>query len=147
MDKLMLVFHILAATVWTGGHLVLAVAILPRALRRNAPEMVFQFDSAFERMAIPALLLLVATGLWLAYRMIPDVSAWFSFESRVSTLIVTKLALLALTIVLAVDARVRIIPHLGSAALKKLAYHIILVTIVAVLFVIVGVGFRTGGVF
>lgn len=142
-----LAFHILAATVWTGGHLVLAVAVLPKALRRNAPELIIEFDSAFERMAIPALLILVVTGLWLAYRMIPDVSAWFSFESYVSRLILTKLALLAFTVALAVDARLGIIPHLGSTDLHKLSYHIVLVTILGVLFVIVGVGFRTGGVF
>ncbi len=147
MYKYFLILHILAATVWAGGHLVLAVTILPKALRRNAPELVFEFDSGFERIAIPALLLLVVTGLWLAYRMIPDVSAWFSFENYVSTLIVAKLTLLVLTIVLAVDARVRIIPNIASDNLKTLAFHIITVTIISVLLVIIGVGFRTGGAF
>lgn len=147
MYKYFLVLHILAATVWTGGHLVLAVTILPKALRRNAPEMVFEFDSGFERIAIPALLLLVVTGLWLAYRMIPDVSVWFSFENYVSTLIVTKLTLLALTVALAIDARIRIVPNIASDNLKRLAFHIIPVTIISVILVIIGVGFRTGGAF
>ncbi len=147
MYKHFLILHILAATIWAGGHLVLAVTILPKALRRNAPELVFEFDSGFERIAIPALLLLVVTGLWLAYRMIPDVSAWFSFENNVSTLIVAKLTLLVLTVALAVDARIRIIPNIASDNLKKLAFHIILVTIISVLLVIIGVGFRTGGAF
>jgi len=147
MYKYFLILHILAATVWAGGHLVLAVTILPKALRRNAPELVFEFDSGFERIAIPALLLLVVTGLWLAYRMIPDVSTWFSFENYVSTLIVAKLTLLVLTVLLAVDARVRIIPNIASDNLKTLAFHIITVTIISVLLVIIGVGFRTGGAF
>jgi putative copper export protein len=147
MYKVFLMLHILAATVWTGGHLVLAVTVLPKALRRNAPELIFEFDSRFERIGIPALLLLVATGLWLAYRIIPDVSAWFSFENYVSTLIAAKLTLLALTVALAVDARIRIIPNISSDNLKTLAFHIIPVTIISVLFVIIGVGFRTGGVF
>ncbi len=147
MYKYFLILHILAATVWAGGHLVLAVTILPKALRRNAPELVFEFDSGFERIAIPALLLLVVTGLWLAYRMIPDVSAWFSFENYVSTLIVAKLTLLVLTVGLAVDARIRIIPNIASDNLKTLAFHIIPVTIISVLLVIIGVGFRTGGAF
>jgi putative copper export protein len=147
MYKVFLMLHILAATVWTGGHLVLAVTVLPKALRRNAPELIFEFDSGFERIGIPALLLLVVTGLWLAYRIIPDVSAWFSFENHVSTLIVAKLTLLALTVALAVDARIRIIPNISSDNLKTLAFHIIPVTIISVLFVIIGVGFRTGGVF
>jgi putative copper export protein len=147
MYKVFLMLHILAATIWTGGHLVLAVTVLPKALRRNAPELIVEFDSGFERIGIPALLLLVVTGLWLAYRIIPDVSAWFSFENYVSTLIVAKLTLLALTVALAVDARIRIIPNISSDNLKTLAFHIIPVTIISVLLVIIGVGFRTGGVF
>jgi putative copper export protein len=147
MYKVFLMLHILAATIWTGGHLVLAVTVLPKALRRDAPELIVEFDSGFERIGIPALLLLVVTGLWLAYRIIPDVSAWFSFENYVSTLIVAKLTLLALTVALAVDARIRIIPNISSDNLKTLAFHIIPVTIISVLLVIIGVGFRTGGVF
>ncbi len=147
MYKYVLMLHILAATVWTGGHLVLAVTILPKALRRNAPELISEFDSGFERIGVPALILSIITGLWLAYRMIPDVSAWFSFANDVSTLIVTKLALLAVTVALAVDARVRIIPSINRSNVKALAFHIIPVTVISVLFVIIGVGFRTGGVF
>ncbi len=147
MYKYFLILHILAATIWAGGHLVLTLTILPKALRRNAPELVFEFDSGFERIAIPALLLLVVTGLWLAYRMIPDVSAWFSFENYVSMLIVAKLTLLILTVALAVDARIRIIPNIAPDNLKTLAFHIIPVTIISVLLVIIGVGFRNGGAF
>ena len=99
------------------------------------------------RFGIPSLLILVVTGLWLAHHWLPDVGAWFAFESYVSHIIVTKLGLLALTAAFAVDARFRIIPNLSEKNLKALAYHIIPVTILSVLFVIVGVGVRTGGLF
>lgn len=147
MYNYLLMLHILAATIWTGGHLVLSLTILPRALMRNTPELIVEFDSEFERIGIPALVVLVITGLWLAYQMIPDVTAWFSFENYVSVLIVAKLTLLALTVMLAVDARIRIIPSTGSNKLKALTFHIIPVTVISVLFVIIGVGFRVGGVF
>jgi len=32
---LLLTLHVLGACVWTGGHLVLAVAVLPRAVARR----------------------------------------------------------------------------------------------------------------
>lgn len=147
MYNYLLMLHILAATIWTGGHLVLSLTILPRALMRNTPELIVEFDSEFERIGIPALVVLVITGLWLAYQMIPDVTAWFSFENYVSVLIVAKLTLLALTVVLAVDARIRIIPSTDSNKLKALTFHIIPVTVISVLFVIIGVGFRGRGVF
>ena len=54
--------------------------------------------------------------------------------------------LLVLTLALALHARLRIIPRLSPERLPTLALHIVLVTILAVLFVVVGVGFRTGGI-
>ena len=147
MYGILLLLHILAATVWTGGHLVLAVTILPRALREKDLEFLSRFESGFERIGIPALLVQVTTGLWLAHNMIPDVGQWLQFGNPFSRLISIKLILLALTALLAVDARLRIIPRLSEDNIVSLAFHIIPVTAVSVLFVFVGVSFRTGWLF
>ena len=139
-----LLLHILAATVWTGGHLVLAIAILPRVLRERSPARLLEFESAYERVDIPALVVQVATGLWLAHRMVPELSRWLAFGDPVATLVGVKLLLLATTVVFALDARLRLIPRLSEQNLGALARHIVPVTIVSVLFVVVGVAFRTG---
>ena len=144
MYSILLLLHILAATIWTGGHIVLALAVLPGVLRRKAPAELLRFESAFEKIGIPALLIQVASGLGLAYRLLPDIHQWFAFSDQLSRLVGTKLALLALTILLAADARLRIIPKLSEENLTSLAWHIIPVTVVSVLFVVVGVSFRTG---
>ena len=147
MYQLILVLHILGATVWTGGHLVLATTILPRALRRRNAALVRDFEARYEGIGIPALAVQVVTGFWLAHRILPDPKAWFAFASPVATLIAVKLAVLMLTVILAVDARVRIIPRLRSENLPALAWHVIPVTVLSVLFVVIGVGLRTGGLF
>jgi putative copper export protein len=139
-----LVLHILAATVWTGGHLVLALVVLPRVLRERDPEQLLRFESGYERIGIPALLVQVLTGLWLAWQRLPDLSLWFGFDDFQSRLVTFKLLLLGITALLAVDARLRIIPRLSADNLVALAWHIIPVTVVSVLFVVVGVAFRTG---
>ncbi|MEX2481249.1 MAG: CopD family protein [Gammaproteobacteria bacterium] len=144
MYGMLLFFHILAATVWTGGHLILATTILPRALRGRSVDELLRFESAFERIGIPALLIQVVTGLLLAQRMIPDIGQWLDFDSPFSRLIGTKLILLLLTIALAVHARLRVIPRLSQDRLTVLAWHVIPVTVISVLFVLVGVSFRTG---
>ena len=144
MYGIFLLLHVLAATVWTGGHLVLALAVLPRVLKEKSPAELSRFESAYERIGIPALLIQVITGLWMAYRMVPDVGQWFAFNNPLSRLIGIKLLLLTLTIAFAIDARLRIIPKLSEENLTSLAWHIIPVTVVSVLFVIVGVSFRTG---
>jgi putative copper export protein len=144
MYGIFLLLHVLAATVWTGGHLVLALAILPRVLKEKSPAELSQFESAYERIGIPALLIQVMTGLWMAYRMVPDVGQWFAFHNPLARLIGVKLLLLTITIAFAIDARLRIIPKLSEKNLTSLAWHIIPVTVVSVLFVVVGVSFRTG---
>jgi len=140
----MLLIHILGATVWTGGHLVLACTVLPRALKAGSVEEISRFESGYERIGIPALVAQIVTGFWLAARLVPDHGAWFDLSHPLGRLICVKIALLAVTAALAADARLRIIPKLSDKNLVSLAYHIVPVTIVSVLYVVVGVSFRTG---
>ncbi len=146
MVKLVLILHLLGASIWVGGHLVLVLGYLPQALRERDPQIILRFEERFERLGIPALLVQIVTGLYLAQRYLP-IGEWFSFSTNLSTLISLKLVLLAVTLALAVDARARLIPRLDRRKLASLAAHIIAVTIVGVLFVVVGVGVRTGGLF
>lgn len=144
MYSYILLLHVLAATVWTGGHLVLATAVLPRALAARDPAILLEFESAYERIGMPALLIQVVSGLWMAYTMLPDVSAWFFMATPTAILIAIKLALLAITVVTALDARLRIIPTLNAETLPAMARRAAVVTVVSVLFVLVGVSFRGG---
>jgi putative copper export protein len=147
MRNLTLFLHLLAATVWTGGHLILALAILPRVLRSRSAAELLQFESAYERIGLPALLIQVITGLMLAHSLSPDVTRWVDFGDPVGRLIGLKLGLLLLTAVFAIDARLRLIPKLDASRLTSLAWHIVPVTLISVLFVVVGVSFRTGWFF
>lgn len=144
MHGFVLLLHILAATIWTGGHLVLALSILPKALRENSVIRIQDFEQAYEKVGIPALIIQVLSGLWLAYRLVPDFALWLQMDNPVVRLIWFKLLLLFVTLLLAADARLRVIPTLSSRNLRQLAWHIIPVTIISVLFVVVGVSFRTG---
>ena len=143
----MLMLHVIAASIWAGGHLVLALSVLPRALRSNDEQLVHNFESLCEWVGIPALLIQVITGLWLADRLVPEWSRWFAFDGTVTTLLGLKLLALFATLGLAVHARLRLVPKLGTGTLRPLAYHIVAVTVLAVFMVATGVGFRTGGLF
>jgi putative copper export protein len=143
--KLLVILHTLGATVWVGGHLVLAVTVLPKALRSCDPDRIHQFEEHFEGFGLAALLLQVITGLWLTWIYFPGFQNFLAFDSYLSTYIGIKLLLLLGTLALAVHARFFIIPNLTRENLNSLAYHIVGVTTLAVLFVIVGVGIRLGG--
>jgi putative copper export protein len=62
LDTVRLTLHVLAATVWVGGQIVMLGLMGPaRGLGADAPRILAR---AFARMAWPAFLLLVATGIW-----------------------------------------------------------------------------------
>ncbi|NJK51847.1 MAG: copper resistance protein CopD [Leptolyngbyaceae cyanobacterium SU_3_3] len=143
--KILVILHTLGATVWTGGHLVLAVTVLPQALKTRDPDRIHQFEEHFEGFGLAALLLQVITGLWLTWIYFPGLQNFWAFDSFLSRYIGIKLGLLLATLALAVHARFLIIPKLTKETLNSLAYHIVGVTTLAVLFVILGAGIRLGG--
>ena len=144
MYDILLLLHILGATIWTGGHIILATVILPGVLRERAVERLLQFESAYEKIGMPALALQIITGLVLAYQMLPDLGRWTDLSNPVAGVIMLKLCLLALTAAFAVHARFRVLPRLSGETLVVMAWHIIPVTIFSILFVVAGVSFRTG---
>ena len=146
MYALMLFLHVLGATVWTGGHLVLALTWLPRVLRERSPEQLLRFEQGYERVGMPALVLQIVTGLWMAYQMVPSVAQWLSPDTPVARAIALKLVLLLCTALIAAHARLRVIPRLSADTLPLMAWHVGAVTLLSVGFVAVGVSLRFGGV-
>ncbi len=145
MYKYLLLLHILSATIWTGGHILLSLVILPQAFREKTIAKLVEFEEGFEKIGIPALLIQVTTGIWMALIREPSIAAWFKAETLVTKLLLWKLSLLLLTVLLALDARLRLIPKLDESKLTSLAFHIVPVTLLSIIFVIVGVAFRVGG--
>ena len=141
---LVLTLHILGAAVWVGGHLTLALTILPRALELERATIVTEFEQRFERIGLPALAVQVLTGLWLAEHLLGSPEHWLE-GSPIARVVQVKLGLLVFTLALAAHARLRVLPKLSNATLRSLAWHIRLVTIAAVLFVLAGVSIRFGG--
>ena len=146
MYALMLFLHVLGATVWTGGHLVLALTWLPRVLRERSPEQLLRFEQGYERIGMPALVLQIVTGLWMAYQMVPSVAQWLSPDTPVARAIALKLVLLLCTALIAAHARLRVIPRLSADTLPLMAWHVGAVTLLSVGFVAAGVSLRFGGI-
>jgi putative copper export protein len=136
--------HLVGATIWAGGHLTLALTILPRALRQRSAAIVSDFEQSFERIGLPALGMQIVTGLWLAHHLLGSPANWFD-ANPIAHVVQVKLGLLALTVALAVHARFRVIPKLSDSTLPTLAWHIRVVTVLAVLFVLAGASVRFGG--
>ncbi|AUM14718.1 CopD family protein [Ketobacter alkanivorans] len=144
MYGVLLFLHIIGATIWTGGHIVLSVVILPRSLRHRSPEILLDFEKVYEKIGMPALIIQIATGLALSYNMLPSVKGWFDLENPLTHALLLKFVLLLITFLFALHARFRVIPRLSPETLKLMAWHIVPVTIMSILFVFAGVSVRTG---
>jgi putative copper export protein len=62
LDAVRLTLHVLAATVWVGGQIVM-VGLLPTA-RRLGGDASRALARAFARMSWPAFVVLIVTGFW-----------------------------------------------------------------------------------
>ncbi len=142
MQPYILTLHLLAATIWTGGHLILSIIILPQVLKEKNAQKLRDFEGNYEKIGIPALIIQVVTGFYLVYNIVPDISKWFSFSDYFTTRIGIKLILLIATVLFALSAKFFVIPKLNDNNLKLMAFHIISVTLIAVTFVIIGASFK-----
>jgi len=144
---LLLIFHLLSAAIWVGGHLLLCFAYLPQALKEKDPKIILNYERKYEPVGMSALALLVITGILMAYKYGVTIEYWFQFATPIEKVISSKLVLLLLTVAFALSAQFRVIPKLktDSAKLPEMTFHIISVTIIGVLMVIFGSFVRFGG--
>jgi Copper resistance protein D len=139
--KWLILIHVLGATVWVGGHLILSIGFVPQALNLKDISVITTFEKGFERIGIPALLTQIITGLWMATLYIPP-SQWFSLATVHHQYLWIKIGLIIATIMLAIHARFFIIPRLSVQNLPTMAFHIIMVTVFAVGLLLTGLSFR-----
>jgi|GEM_PF-2028553 len=121
--KLLVILHTLGAAIWVGGHVALVVAVLPVAMRERAPERIREFEHRYGRVAIAALLVQIATGLWLTTHWISDWATVFSNPTPASHIILTKIVLLLVTAGLAVHAMHRVLPRMTPDRMRPFAAH------------------------
>ncbi|GJH39673.1 hypothetical protein RCZ04_02230 [Capnocytophaga sp. HP1101] len=145
---ILLILHLIAATIWVGGHLVLAFGYMTKALKHNDFSYIGNFEKTYEPIGMPSLAVLVITGIWMAYDYNAGLSSWFAFSSPIERVVSLKIILLLTTVCFAISAQTRVLPQLRKGNLKKLpemAVHITCVTLIGVLMVILGSFVKNGG--
>ena len=146
---LILILHLIAATIWVGGHLVLAIGYLPKALKRKDFSYIGNFEKTYEPIGMPSLAVLVITGILMAYDYNASFSSWFSFATPIERVVSLKLTCLLTSICFAISAQTRVLPKLRKGQLNTLpemAVHIICVTLIGVVMVVLGSLVRIGGI-
>jgi putative copper export protein len=101
-DTVRLFLHVLAATVWVGGQLILA-ALVP-ALRRFGTDVVGAAARRFNQVAWAAFAVLIVTGIWNIVAVSPQISHSASYRT---TLIVKLVAVAVSGVAAFLHARAR----------------------------------------
>ncbi len=147
---LVLFLHLLGASIWVGGHLILAIRFIPQAWRLSDARELLAFEQKYEPIGMTALAAQIATGLHLAWAYSSDMVQWFDPHASPIDVIGYKLMTLLLTALIAAHARFRVIPKLQQqpqgAWVKVFCVHVLNVTALAIVFVYLGVVFRFGGI-
>ncbi len=138
-----IVLHVLAATVWTGGHLALVFMYLLPAFKNKDLKEILEFEVKYEKVGMPALLILVITGLYQSYYFIPDLSLWFDFSNHISAHFSAKIIMILMIVALALDMKLRVLKQV-KPNFYNFAVHVLAVTTLSVLLVIVGLSIRLG---
>lgn len=144
---LLLILHLLAATIWVGGHIYLMLRIFPKVLKQKDTELLLAFEQSYEPIGIGALIVLVITGVGMAHQYGVGLSDLFSFSSSIEQVISLKTLLLLGTIGFAISAQTRVIPTLkhSPAKLSEMALHATSVTLLAIAMLVLGTFIRYGG--
>ncbi|HRJ48960.1 MAG: CopD family protein [Phycisphaeraceae bacterium] len=144
IDKVLLIAHVLGASVWIGGHVVLLAVVIPQARGQGDVTPVRNFERSFGRIGLAALAVQVVTGPILASRWIGGWPSIFTTPTHPAHLVLAKVALLIAIVVLATHATHRLLPKLSMATLGRFTRHAWLVTLLSVALAIAGVSIRTG---
>ena len=88
---------------------------------------------------MPAILSQIITGVILAIYYSNDFWIIFLMDNKIHTIITIKFILLIITSATAIHAKIKVLPSLSNDSLPYMEKHVYIITIVAVVYVIIGV--------
>lgn len=145
LHQIILIIHLLAATVWVGGHLILLLRYVPKAIKNKSLDELSAFRKNFEPVGMPSLFILIITGIIMAYDYNVTIDKWFLFENAIEKIVSIKLILLFISLCLAFITIKFVLPSIDKLSPFLLYFIIFLVTTIAVTMLILGSLVRVGG--
>lgn len=137
-----LILHLIFATIWVGGHLVLLIGFLPKAIKEKNPQAILNFGTTYEKIGIPSLLVQVITGILMFISKVESFSILFDWNSFYGRHFILKMSFFLCIIPLALHARLRIIPNLNKNNILMLGLHILAVNLASIALLLVGISLR-----
>ncbi|WP_410879665.1 CopD family protein [Myroides sp. DW712] len=145
---ILVLLHLMGAAIWVGGHIILSVVLLPQVWREKAVYKLLDFERRYEWVGMPALGVLLVTGVRMAYLYQVTLTMWFTFQSPIERVISLKLICLIAIVLFALSAQFYVLPRLkkDSSKLPLMIFHILSVTAISILMLVLGSFVRYGGI-
>ena len=84
--QIILIIHLLAATIWIGGHLILLLRYVPKDIKTKSLDELSVFRKNFEPVGMPSLFILIITGILMAYDFDVTIDKWFLFKNSIENI-------------------------------------------------------------
>lgn len=141
----LLILHILGASIWIGGMLILTIGILPRAKKAKNSSIIKNFESSFHILGMVALTIQLLTGFRLAMIYAGGMKHLFDFaNNHAAVLFAWKLVLIILTMLCFVMFKKKKLSNLTDDNISSLSLVIWVLTLLALGLMVLGLGFSRG---
>lgn len=145
MEKTVLItLHILGASIWIGGMLILALGVLPKAKKTNDATLIKNFESSFHILGMIALTVQLLTGFRMAMIYAGSMGNLFDFDNHAAVLFIWKLVLILITMGVFVVFKKKTLSKLTNENISSASSMIWILTLLAIALLILGLGFSRG---
>lgn len=142
---ILVLIHVLAATMWVGAHLILVTGPLVKTIKSNDVRPTLEFYRAFGWPATIALIVAALVGIVMAYMRYPP-SSWIEFGEP-SGRIGEKITLFTALLVISAYAHIKVVPAMragGEKAVKLAVVYSVIATLLTLGFPVLGIMIRFG---
>lgn len=145
MEKsVLIILHILGASIWIGGLLIMALGVLPKAKKANNSSLLKDYEGSFHILGMIALTLQFLTGFRLAMIYAGGMKGLFDFSNHAAVLFIWKFVLILLTMGLFVIFKKKTLSTLTDSNISSASVMVWILTIIALALMILGLGFSRG---
>ncbi|MEZ4724873.1 MAG: hypothetical protein R2863_09495 [Candidatus Kapaibacterium sp.] len=142
--SVLVILHILGASIWIGGMLIMALGVLPKAKKSNDASLLKNYEGSFHILGMIALTIQFLTGFRLAMIYAGGMKGLFDFSNHLAVLFVWKLVLILATMGLFVIFKKKTLSSLESDKISNATSMIWLLTLISIALMVLGLGFSRG---
>jgi putative copper export protein len=140
----LIILHILGASIWIGGMLILALGVLPKAKKAKSSAILRNFEGSFHILGMTALTVQLLTGFRIAMIYAGGMKYLFDFTNHAAVLFVWKMLFIILTMVVFVLFKKKTLANLTDENVSSASAMVWVLALLAIGLMILGLGFSRG---